>query len=86
LVAVECAKGLVIDSSSLDVSQVEWDMRKVVWPSGLVVIGLIAATGCSSSTPSQPAQIDGMSPAEYREKAEPPPVTAKTKKTGGARR
>jgi hypothetical protein len=58
-------------------------MRRVVLLSGLLYYGLIVMAGCSSSSTSEPAKIDGMSPAEYREKAEPAQnAQPKPKKTG----
>jgi hypothetical protein len=75
--------GTVFDSSSPDASPVESEMRRGVLLLGLLFYGLIVMAGCSSSSPSEPAKIDGMSPAEYREKAEPSQkAQPKTKKTG----
>jgi hypothetical protein len=73
------------DSSFLVVSAVESNMRRLLLFAGLFVYGLIVVPGCSQS-PSEPIKIDGMSPAEYREKAEPTQaIPAKKQKTGGAR-
>ena len=44
-------------------------MRRLVLLSGLLFYGLIVVAGCSSSS-SEPAKIDGMTPAEYREKGD----------------
>jgi hypothetical protein len=45
-------------------------MRTLALLTGLLFYGLIIMVGCSSSSSSPPKLIDGMSPAEYREKAE----------------
>jgi hypothetical protein len=45
-------------------------MRTLALLTGLLFYGLIIMVGCSSSSSSPPKPIDGMSPAEYREKAE----------------
>jgi hypothetical protein len=48
-------------------------MRRIVLISGCLALAgsLLVLTGCSSPTASEPAgKINGMSPAEYREKAE----------------
>jgi hypothetical protein len=44
-------------------------MRRLVLLSGLLSFALIVVAGCSSSS-TEPAKIDGMTPAEYREKGE----------------
>jgi hypothetical protein len=44
-------------------------MSPLVLLSGLLLFGLIVVVGCSSSS-TQPAEINGMTPAEYREKGE----------------
>jgi hypothetical protein len=74
------------DSSIFVVSSVEPDMRRLVLLAGLLFYGPIVATGCSSSS-SEPAKVDGMTPAEYREKGEPSAraAPAKAQKTKGAR-
>ncbi len=59
-------------------------MRRRVLLAGLLAYVLIVVAGCSSSS-SEPAKIDGMSPAEYREKGETT-VPAKAQKPAGARR
>jgi hypothetical protein len=79
------AGALVLDSSLLDVLRVEPGMRRFVLLSGLLGYVLIVVTGCSSSS-SQPAQIDGMTPAEYREKAEPSQKSPPKKTTTAAPR
>jgi hypothetical protein len=61
-------------------------MRRLALLPGLLSLGLIMVAGCSQSS-SEPVKIDGMSPAEYREKAElGAGASAKTPKTGGAPR
>jgi hypothetical protein len=53
---------------------------------GLLLYSLIFGAGCSES-PKPPAKIDGLSPAEYREKAElSRALPVKKNKTGGAPR
>jgi hypothetical protein len=51
-----------------------------------LLYSLIFVAGCSES-PKPPAKIDGLSPAEYREKAElSRALPVKKNKTGGAPR
>jgi hypothetical protein len=50
----------------------------------ILAIGLLAAAGCSPSSSESTAKIDGMTPAEYREKAETSrPIAAPGSNTTG---
>ena len=62
-------------------------MRRFGLLAGPLLYGLIVVAGCSSSS-SEPVKIDGMTPAEYREKSEPSARVdpAKAQKTKGSRR
>jgi hypothetical protein len=64
----EVAIGNGFNPSMLEISPVESAMRTFALSMGLLFYGLIVVVGCSSSSAPQP--INGMTPAEYREKAE----------------
>jgi hypothetical protein len=82
----EVAIGNGFNPSLLEISPVESEMRTFALLTGLLFYGLVVGAGCSSSS-SPPGQINGMTPAEYREKAELSRMApAKTQKTGGVPR
>jgi outer membrane protein assembly factor BamE (lipoprotein component of BamABCDE complex) len=61
-------------------------MRRLMMVAGLFVYGAIALAGCSPSS-SETVKIDGMSPGEYRDKADlSRAVPPKSPKTRSARR